>query len=148
MAKKTEYKVSGTLKTKPESLPEGLTVTEVKTTLREKLTGAFGEVLRVEESITYPEGVYIGCEGSTGVHLTHENTKALREHLDTLLGGLRIVHDGADSVNSVFRWVEVEPNKFAYLYGDEKVPDKATSNMKSFEYIVDNYGTPRSVTFR
>lgn len=150
MSKKIEYKVSGTLKTKPEGLPDGLTITEVKTNLREKIPGAYGKALRVEESITYPDGVFVGTDGETGVHLTKENTEILRGHLNTILGTstLRVVHDGADSSTSRYRWYEIAPDKFTYAYTTEGLPTEADSSMRSYDWLVASYGTPRSVTFR
>lgn len=156
MAKSIEYKVVGTSKTEPKNLPDGLTVETTKVRLTEKIPG--GNVvglnhLLVEESVSQTNGVFLAKNSNNGIHLTEENTRKLRDLLNTILGekqpsGLRIIRDGADGISSNWVWVEVETDKFTYLHVNEDVPSAVRSGTMTFRELVNTYGTPASIDYR
>lgn len=142
----TKYQVNGVLDEKPKDLPEGLTVTEKKVP-GTQVKKRFGS-LKVEDSINHKNGAYFDLLYSTGVHLSKEDTRKVRDFLNEILDEgpkLRVIFDKHDfdrSPTSEWRWWEIPNGGFIYETNRKEAERRygRGATAERYDYIVECYG--------
>lgn len=152
---KTVYTVVGQSTTRPEGLPEGLSVEATTSVFHREFAGFL-----IEDSGLYPGSLFLYQEGSaTYRHLKPGAVKELRDVLTEWLNestpSRRIIHDATDSGYSNWRWYEIAPDNFIYDLSADLARVEAERYSKgesqkgtvSFDYIESEYGIRNVVSW-
>lgn len=147
---KAIYTIQGSSTVKPVDLPDGFTVSVEVARFDKEVSG-----FTISDSAHQTDSLFIRHNDVTSRHVTREQVTALRdaltEWLDESVPTLRVIHDSGDSANSIWRWYEIEPEKFIYYRSEDDARSETKSGANSgrdgltYEQIKNDYSI-RTVT--